>query len=49
MDEITDMRIDQVFLTIVGNANVAEEGYGKPEKKKWWKRSKGADDSNQER
>lgn len=31
--------LDQVFLTIVGNANVSEEGYGKPEKKRWWKRS----------
>lgn len=32
-------RVDQVFLKIVGDANVAEEGYGKPEKKSWWKRS----------
>lgn len=40
------MRIDQVFLTIVGNANVAEEGYEK-EKKKWWKRSKKVENGSQ--
>lgn len=36
---VSQSTLDQVFLTIVGNANVSEEGYGKPEKKRWWKRS----------
>ncbi|KAH0613686.1 uncharacterized protein H6S33_005572 [Morchella sextelata] len=36
---VSQSTLDQVFLTIVGNANVSEEGYGKPEKKRWWKSS----------
>ncbi|PWW78500.1 P-loop containing nucleoside triphosphate hydrolase protein [Tuber magnatum] len=33
---VSQTTLDQVFLTIVGNANVAEEGYEAKEKKKRW-------------
>ncbi|KAI1632809.1 hypothetical protein F4809DRAFT_626106 [Biscogniauxia mediterranea] len=34
----TPTTLDQVFLTIVGQHNVQEEGYNEKKKKKWWKR-----------
>ncbi|KAI0003601.1 P-loop containing nucleoside triphosphate hydrolase protein [Xylariaceae sp. FL0662B] len=34
----TPTTLDQVFLTIVGQHHVQEEGYGEKKKKPWWKR-----------
>ncbi|CUS09342.1 unnamed protein product [Tuber aestivum] len=34
---VSQTTLDQVFLTIVGNANVAEEGYEVKKKKKWFR------------
>lgn len=36
---ISPTTLDQVFLTIVGQHNVQEEGYKEEKKKSWWKKS----------
>ncbi|KAL7275518.1 hypothetical protein RUND412_001543 [Rhizina undulata] len=35
---VSQTTLDQVFLTIVGKANVLEEGYGEARKKRFWER-----------